>query len=158
MVPEIDYKLKCYSPKRQNVLINWISLNTTLKEDRRHFQWVYDQLIESMVHPTSSEAQTLLGKYLEKGLKEKLMKRRQELITKGGYRFKIANQEQYNHHVKILSHYFIRGIDPLEWPRNRDMDPNLSEVRRGGLDIYYAIDQRDSSEKLQFEADRKSKL
>jgi hypothetical protein len=47
----VDYQLRCYWPKRQNVLINWLSLNTSLKEDRDHFSKVYDQLVEAMWSP-----------------------------------------------------------------------------------------------------------
>jgi hypothetical protein len=85
------------------------------------------------------------------------MKRRQELITKQGIRFKVANQDNFDHQVKILSHYFIRGVDPIEWPRGRDMDANKSTVRRGGLDIFYVIDERDKTNDLG-EADNRSKL
>ena len=50
------------------------------------------------------------------------MKKRQESITKQGNKFKVMNQDNFDHQVKILSHYFIRGVDPFEWPRGRDMD------------------------------------
>lgn len=85
------------------------------------------------------------------------MKRRQEAITKQGIKFKVANQENFDHQVKILSHYFIRGVDPIEWKRGRDMDYQKSDVRRGGLDIFYVIDSRDKTDEFG-EADRRSKL
>ena len=44
-------------------------------------------------------------------------------------------------------------MDPVEWTRGRDMHPQLSEVRRGGLDLFYVIDQRDKAGE---EADRRS--
>ena len=76
LVPKIDFKLKCYSPKRLNILINWISLHTTLKEDLKHFQWTYDTLIHAMVHPQAPESQKLLSKYMDRELRDRLVKRR----------------------------------------------------------------------------------
>ena len=55
LVPEVDYKLKCYSPKRLNVVINWLSLHSALKEDRDLFIRSYDQLVEAACNPFSSQ-------------------------------------------------------------------------------------------------------
>lgn len=53
LVPEIDYKLKCYSPKRLNIVINWLSLHSALKNDRDYFIKSYDQLVEAIYNPLS---------------------------------------------------------------------------------------------------------
>ncbi len=112
-----------------------------------------------MISPSSTEAQKLLSKYTEKNLRDRLMKMRQDLITKHGVKFRVANPESFDHHVKVLSYYFVRGVDPVEWTRGRDMDPKLSEVRRGGLDTFFVIEQREKHDGDDaFEGDRKSKL
>lgn len=74
-------------------------------------------------------------------------------------RFKIINEEWCTHKARIISHYFVRGVDPSEWKqrlRDRDLKGG-SEVRRGGLDIYYVIEERDKKD-VMFEVDRKSKM
>jgi hypothetical protein len=72
MLPDMNYRLKMYWPKRQNVLLNWISLRSFLNEDRLHFLWVYDQLLTALQHPNEAKSQLLMQKFVEKSLRDRL--------------------------------------------------------------------------------------
>ena len=72
MLPDMNYRLKMYWPKRQNILLNWISLRSFLNEDRLHFLWVYDQLLTALQHPNEAKSHLLLHKFVEKSLRDHL--------------------------------------------------------------------------------------
>ncbi len=67
------------------------------------------------------------------------------MITRHGVKLKVQNEDWFDHKAKVISHYFIRGIDPTEWKqRLRERgEAGETEVRRGGLDIFYVIEERD---------------
>ncbi len=103
----------------------------------------------SLIHPNDAKSQVLLHKFLDKTLRNRLLKLRSELITKHSMKFRVENPdlEMDDARVTLLSHYYIRGIDPYgAGGRARGIEDGRVLFRRGGLDIKYAIDNRENIE------------
>ena len=76
---------------------------------------------------------------------------RTDLIIKHGLKFRLENGDLAfdDSRATILSHYYIRGVDPLDFgPRGRKIEDGKVLFRRGGLDIKYAIDSREKLENI----------
>lgn len=60
LLPNNGVKLRCWSPFREEIFMNKISLPIFLRKDRQFFKESYDNLIELLYNPKSPEAQTFI--------------------------------------------------------------------------------------------------
>jgi hypothetical protein len=67
----------------------------------------------------------------------------------------VLNIDERDHKVRIISHYYIRGVNGDIAPRFRER--GNAEVRRAGLDMYFVIDPRNTDPLDPLSADLQSK-